>query len=173
MLQVSNPLFAGEVTDYLLRNRADFDNYDRHYGDSVYTVPYTEKALRAERDLYNRKEGVRYYIFLKGDHSKIIGNVSFSYLADKNRQPALGYKIDKDYRRNGYAYEACAMLLPLAVKDYGIDSIYADVLPDNTASEGLLKKLGFRFLMIAFSSHEVKGIMRDHKRYVFDPNLFG
>ncbi len=59
ILAVSRPEFAASVAGYLLRNRRDFEYYDRHYGDVTYTDLYQENALRVERDLYRNNEGVR------------------------------------------------------------------------------------------------------------------
>ena len=170
ILAVSRPEFAASVADYLLRNRKDFEYYDRHYGDVTYTDLYQENALRVERDLYRSKEGVRYYLFKKEDPDTVIGNVSFAYLRSNDHAPSLGYKVDKMCRRRGYAYEAVSFLLPLAVKHYGLAYLEADALPENTPSISLLKKLGFRYDGIMPNAHEINGIMRDHYRYIFDPN---
>ncbi|MCR5829646.1 MAG: GNAT family N-acetyltransferase [Lachnospiraceae bacterium] len=169
LLKVSRPEFAEPVADYLLRNRKDFEYYDRHYGDITYTALYQENALQAEWELYKKKEGVRYYIFKKEDPNTVIGNVSFAYLHDSNRDPSLGYKIDKMCRRRGYAYEATSFLLPLVLKYYKLPFLGADVLPENEASVSLLKKLGFKYSGIIPNAHEILGVMKDHCRFVFDP----
>ena len=168
-LVVSDPRLASAVSDYLLRNRTDFEYYDRHYGDITYTALYQESALKAERDLYQTQEGVRYYIFIKKDPDTVIGNISFAYLHDKEHEPSLGYKIDRSYRREGYAYEAASFLLPLVIKFCNLPYIAADALPENEASIGLLYKLGFKYAGIIPNAHEILGVMRDHYRYVFDP----
>jgi len=169
LLEVSRPEFAASVADYLLRNRKDFERYDRHYGDITYTTLYQQNALRVEQDLYRAKEGVRYYLFQKKDPNTVIGNISFAYLHDQNRGPSLGYKIDQLFRRRGYAYEAASFLLPLAIKYFKLPFIEADVLPENEASVALLKKLGFRYDGVIPNAHEILGVMKDHYRFVFDP----
>lgn len=168
-LAVSSPDLAAPVSDYLLRNRKEFEHYDRHYGDITYTALYQESALRAEHELYQKNEGVRYYIFKKEDPKTVIGNISFAYLNDKDHSPSLGYKIDGMCRRRGYAYEAASFLLPLAFEYYDLKYLEADALPENEASIGLLKKLGFRYDGIMPCAHEIEGVMRDHYRFVFDP----
>ncbi len=169
LLAVSNPGFASCVADYLLRNRRDFELYDRHYGDITYTEYYQENALRAEFDLYKTDAGVRYYIFKKESPDTVIGNISFAYLHDDNHVPSLGYKIDMMCRRCGYAYEAASFLMPLVIKNYNLSILEADALPENEASIALLKKLGFKYDGISPNTHEIQGVMRDHYRFVFDP----
>lgn len=169
LLVVSNPDLAGPVADYLTRNRQDFECYDRQYGDITYTALYQENALQVEKDLFESDAGVRYYLLKKEDPRTVIGNVSFAYLHSSERNPSLGYKIDKMYRRQGYAYEAVSFLMPLAIKYYNLPFLEADVLPENEASISLLEKLGFGFDGIKPDAHEIHGVMRDHYRYVFDP----
>ena len=169
LMAVSRPEFAAGVADYLLRNREEFEYYDRHYGDITYTSLYQENALKAEQELYETKAGVRYYLFKKEDPETVIGNISFAYLHSEERAPSLGYKIDKSCRRMGYAYEAASFLLPLAVKSFKLPVLEADALPENEASIALLKKLGFRYDGIIPNAHEILGVPRDHYRFVFDP----
>ena len=154
LMAVSRPEFAAGVADYLLRNREEFEYYDRHYGDITYTSLYQENALKAEQELYETKAGIRYYLFKKEDPETVIGNISFAYLHSEERAPSLGYKIDKCCRRMGYAYEAASFLLP-----------------ENEASIALLKKLGFRYDGISTTVHEIQGVPRDHYRFVFDPTV--
>ncbi|MCR5432435.1 MAG: GNAT family N-acetyltransferase [Lachnospiraceae bacterium] len=168
-LIVSTPRLADPVSAYLMRNRDDFEHYDRHYGDVIYTDTYQRNALQIELDLYKTDSGVRYYIFKKEDPGTVIGNVSFAYLHDKIHAPSLGYKIDRMCRRRGYAYEAVSFLLPLVMDYYMLPFIEADALPENEASIALLKKLGFKYDGIIPNAHEIMGVMRDHYRFVFDP----
>lgn len=166
VLMSSRPSFAEMVAAYLTKNRNDFEQYDKHYGDNVYTADYQRHALESEEELFLRDEGVRYYIFSKEKPGVVIGNVSFAYLNCTPRPCSIGYKIDRDYRQKGYAYEAASFLIPHAFFAYDIDQIEAEVLPDNTASLALIKKLGFEYKGINKNAHEIMGVKRDHLRFV-------
>lgn len=56
----------------------------------------------------------------------------------------LGYHIFQPWRRQGYACEACRLILEYAGREYS--AVYAVVDADNTASRKLLCKLGFEFM---------------------------
>lgn len=56
----------------------------------------------------------------------------------------LGYIIDQDHRRKGYAFEAIdAILKHVWALESPPEVVFADVDPENTASLQLLQKLGF------------------------------
>lgn len=55
----------------------------------------------------------------------------------------LGYHIFTPYRRQGYAEEACRMILDYAASEYE-SAVCADVERSNSASIALLEKLGFQ-----------------------------
>jgi [ribosomal protein S5]-alanine N-acetyltransferase len=57
----------------------------------------------------------------------------------------LGFALLPQFRAQGYAHEAAAGTLHYGRSTLGLDRILAITTPDNRASIGLLKKLGFRF----------------------------
>lgn len=170
VLMVSRPSFAEMVAGYLLRNREDFEKTGTQGADKIYTPDYQRFALEQEEDLFLRHEGVRYYIFHKEKPGIVIGNVSFAYINYPSRPCSIGYRMDKSFRRNGYAYEAASFLLPLIVHDFSLKGILAEILPENTASLALIKKLGFTFEGINKNAHEIMGVKRDHYKFMYYPN---
>ena len=76
----------------------------------------------------------------------IIGRCGLQPIADENSplgRIELGYLIDKDFRGNGYAYEACSAILAYAFEKLGIEEVSLRIDPGNEASAGLAGKLGF------------------------------
>ena len=132
---------APMVLDYLLRNRKDFDNYEPPKEDSFYTRERQEAVLDAEQTLFERGQGVRYYIFLASDPDTIVGNISLAHT--DGPVCILGYRIDMAYRRQGIASEALSFLIPCVFKESRVSMIEADIYPDNTISADLAIKLGF------------------------------
>lgn len=166
ILMVGESDLAPLVNDYLVRNRDDFELYERNYPDNYYTIQYQEMALEGEQKLLLRSAGVRFYMFLKDRPDFVIGNVSFSYLTeDFGHRCTLGYRVDRDYRNRGYAYEATSFLIREVSREYNLHRIEADILPENEASLALIKKLGFEYEGIARSAHEIGGKDRDHLRW--------
>jgi RimJ/RimL family protein N-acetyltransferase len=56
----------------------------------------------------------------------------------------IGYMIAPAHWRQGHAREAASALIDHGFGTLGLRRIFADVDPDNVASVGLLKRLGFR-----------------------------
>ena len=79
-------------------------------------------------------------IELKGSH-KMIGNI---YMGKRDFESLeLGYVLNKNYWRRGYAAESCTALLEQAFSN-GVHRIYAECDPRNQNSWRLLEALGFR-----------------------------
>lgn len=55
----------------------------------------------------------------------------------------IGFALLPEFCRNGYSYEAANATLELAKSRFALSRIVAITLPSNTASCGLLEKLGF------------------------------
>ena len=72
---------------------------------------------------------------------KVIGNL---YCADREHQAKeVGYIVNRDYRRQGYALEALRAYTDWTFRA-GVHRVYAECDPRNEASWGLLEKAGFR-----------------------------
>ena len=79
-------------------------------------------------------------IELKGSH-KMIGNI---YMGKRDFESLeLGYVLNKNYWRRGYAAESCKALIEQAFSN-GVHRIYAECDPRNQNSWRLLEALGFR-----------------------------
>lgn len=73
---------------------------------------------------------------------KLIGDI---YLKKESVAYWLGYTIHLAFARQGYAAEAVTAVIGW-VKEQGGTKIKAGVLPENTVSIKLLKKLGFSYI---------------------------
>ena len=86
-----------------------------------------------------------------GDHVcwaiTVDGTVALGWvilLPHRKNNLELGYILGRAQWRNGYAYEAISCALDYAFEQLGARRIMADTDPENTASVGLLSKLGFQ-----------------------------
>ncbi len=73
---------------------------------------------------------------------QVVGRAGLS-IREGYELPELGFVIDKEYQRKGYAYEVCQGILDYARKELFFDKIQALVHPENEASLRLLERLGF------------------------------
>ena len=58
----------------------------------------------------------------------------------------LGYWVAEEYQGNGYATQACKMLIKHAFEDLNIQRIFASYKKENLASKRVLEKLGFEYI---------------------------
>lgn len=72
-----------------------------------------------------------------------IGDACFKGLPENGR-PEIGYGLEPEYWGCGYASEAAAALCRWALSQPSVVSVEAETAPDNTASQRVLEKLGFR-----------------------------
>ena len=57
----------------------------------------------------------------------------------------LGYWVAEEFQGRGYATEACKILIERAFEELNVQRIFASYKNENTASKGLLEKLGFKY----------------------------
>lgn len=110
------------------------------------TVKESQEAFLAyKKFMYNFWE-MGFWVICDKNSGEILGRAGFE---PKNRDGAkeavieMGYMIRKQYRKMGYAYEACRLVLQEAHR-LGIKKVYCCLDRQNEASAGLAKKLGFR-----------------------------
>lgn len=82
------------------------------------------------------------WALIEKNTGEIIGRAGISQGTDSN-ELELGYVIAREYRRKGYALEACKKVLEYMKDEFEMESIFASVRQDNIASVNLLTKLGF------------------------------
>lgn len=71
---------------------------------------------------------------------KVIGNIYFGNRDFESKE--LGYIVNKNYQRKGYAREAITEIIKEAF-DSGVHRVYAECAPRNECSWKLLESLGF------------------------------
>lgn len=112
-------------------------------------LPY-EREVEKERayiaHMYRLYEFGMWLVFERRT-GELIGRAGLEWMKteDGQRTPRveLGYAVAPECRRMGYAYEVCRKILEYASGTLGIMDIYLRAAPDNAASLGLARKLGF------------------------------
>lgn len=124
-------------------------------GDAM-QIPEEPGDQAADRVFYEREKLAAYiqsqYRFLeyglwaveRKRDGKILGKAGLTN-CDGNGYFEFAYHIFKPWRRQGYAQEACRMVIDYVWEEYkeAAKGIYAVVEASNYASAGLLQKLGF------------------------------
>lgn len=142
-LRCWNPEDAHMVQPVVEANKAHLEPWMPWVAEEP--VPIEEKAatLRGFRAAFDRDED---YIFgmLSPDGERVLGGSGLhKRVGPKGIE--IGYWIDKDHLRQGLATEATAILTRVAMESLDVDRVELHIDPENRPSEGVAKKLGFRY----------------------------
>lgn len=74
--------------------------------------------------------------------------------------PELGYRLKKKFWGKGYATEGSLALLEKAFTDLNCDSVFAEAMKGNSASQNVMKKIGMKYAG-SFNHPECFGIGAD------------
>jgi RimJ/RimL family protein N-acetyltransferase len=72
-----------------------------------------------------------------------VGKAGYHGPPDERGMVEVGYSIDPQYRRQGYARAALRALVDRAAREPGVTTVWASVSPDNVASRDLVLSEGF------------------------------
>ena len=167
IMRVCGPSETRTVYKFYKRNLNDFARYEPIDLKAGKTLAYYKNILEIEKDMFLSQECYRYYLFEKENPFDIVGTLSFRDIcyAPYLRSARIGYKVDRDFRRRGYAREAIYTACQALFYEEKIHRIDATVLPDNEASIRLLEGLGFVREGLLRDSLLLGGKWRDHYLY--------
>lgn len=89
---------------------------------------------------------------LSRDGGQVIGRAGFT-MREGFSDPEIGFVIGAPWQRKGYAFEVCMAILSYGLTELGFHMVQAFTQPNNTASLGLLHKLGFQ----SVGFHQIDG----------------
>lgn len=167
LLRVLGEPDSRAVCDFYWRNKEYFEPFEPERLPGFYTPEFHRQSLAAERFQYEQRRYLRLYLFLKEKPELVIGSVCFDNIRFGSFQSCtLGYKMDKDFQRQGYMLEALIYSLKnIIFKEYGLHRVEALAVPENTASLHLLERLGFEKEGVSRDFARLCGVWRDHVRY--------
>ena len=87
---------------------------------------------------------------------RVIGTIGFHGAPDPHRRLEIGYRIEPEYRRQGYTSEAVRAMFDWAATEHGVHRFIASVRPDNEASLGLVR--GFGFVQTGTQMDDIDGL---------------
>ncbi len=121
-------------------------------------VDWSNKAIRLERAWP--------FLIFTADEGSLAGAVTLDNVRRGPAQSAtVGYWISVNHARRGYMREALAEVRRFAFDDLALGRLEAGCLPENTASRGLLEKVGFKYEGVAQAYLQIDGRWRDHVLY--------
>lgn len=102
-----------------------------------------KRAITRYQNLQNTRNHSVYAVVLK-DTGEVIGGCGFN-TTEKDDEVELIYHFSKDHWGRGYATEAGKACIDYISANPKFQTVSASVYPENTDSEKVLKKLGFKY----------------------------
>lgn len=90
-----------------------------------------------------RSDGWGNYVLLSSDAERIVGHAGFKGPPGDDGMVEIGYEVAPGFRRMGMARAAAAALVSWAFYDPRVLGVQAHTLVRDTASSGVLQRLGF------------------------------
>jgi len=140
--------------------------------EAGFTKGETRKWLNRQLTRYH-KDGYGYFAVIMKGSGKLIGQAGF-IKSEINGESVveIGYIFDNSVWGQGYAFEAARVCVELAFAQYGLDKLFAEIRPENTASVRLAKRLGMEKTGEYIKTHQGKEMPHDiyvlHKGAAFD-----
>lgn len=138
--------------------------------------PHSRADWRARisiwRDLRHSRRGHVFHLWHKNSDD-LLGAVSFTNVQFSPISTArVGYWLGTGHTGNGYMSEAVIAGCDWAFRDWQLARIEAATLPENLASQAVLKRAGFEKEGFARSYLQICGKRRDHVLYAkLNPRL--
>ena len=136
----------GELTKYLLWSPHSTVNYTREY------LSYVEKRYKLG-DFYD-------WAVVEKESGRMIGTCGFTSLDLSNRRGEIGYVLNPDFHRRGYAPEAARAVIKFGFDRLELNRIEARFMEGNKPSLRVAEKLGMTFEGYHRDSMLVKGSYR-------------
>lgn len=166
IIKILDEFHAQEVLDFYKKNEKIFGKYDGTKPNNYYSKRYQEEVLRMEYRSAIQGQGVRFYVYLKENHSPVIGTVSLQNILPLPYESGIiGYRFDADYHGKGYGTEAVGKLVQIGFRDLHLKRISAYVQSDNRPSIRLLERVGFEHEGIARSFARIGRVRKDHEQW--------
>lgn len=155
---ILRPMRVDDVQDmYDYAKRSDLTKYllwSAHQSQA-----YTKEYLKYVVKRY--KAGAFYdWAVVEKSSGRMIGTCGFTSIDIEHRRAEIGYVINPDFQRNGYAPEAARIVLEYGFSVLELHRIEARFMKDNEASLKVMRAVGMSFEGYLRDSMLVKGEYR-------------
>ena len=119
------------------------------YDGSAFTWEKTVKRLEESLNHWE-KHGFGFFAVIEKITKKTVGYCVLRYFNDDhpnlNGKIEIGYTLDEPFWGKGYATEAVNACIKLGFDQHHFDRILATILPENIASQKVVKKAGMIYI---------------------------
>ena len=132
--------------------------------DALTRAAYRRRLARYTED-WTRDQGYSFFMLRREDDA-LLGGITLANVRRGVAQSCtFGYWIGKPFARLGYMTEAVHGACGFAFDHLRLHRVEAATLPHNTASQGVLRKSGFREEGLARSYLKIDGKWQDHRLF--------
>ncbi len=124
------------------------------------SLAQTKEFINYQISRYRKKECMFFAVEEKAS-GRVVGTCSYVSMDDDYKIAEIGYSVLSDFWNQGFATEIADALMGYAFNRIGVQRVFARVLPQNTASQRVLLKLGFQFEGTARKGYYFNGRVND------------
>lgn len=130
----------------------DLEDFFEVFSDPVTVEYFAQEPLKTRKEaqalldekLQANQHDTKYYLAIcLADSGKMIGQFTLFNLSERNRRAEVGYILNRNFWRQGYASEALAAMIEHCFNKTNLARLEADADPENEGSLKLLERHGF------------------------------
>lgn len=129
--------------------------------DHLAARAFRQRVRWAQREI-TAGRAYPFLIFRRSDDELVGGLVLENVRRGAAMSGALGYWLGQQHIGRGYMTEALQAVITFAFDDLDLSRLEAACLPENEASQALLRRCGFHHERLAQKYLEIAGVWRDH-----------
>ena len=148
---------AREVFDLIDKERERFEPW-MEWIHSFHTVEHELEFIRTRLAQYAVGSNVQFFVWHNG---RIAGSTGTVVIDRENEAAEIGYMVFREFEGTGLAYRSVMALITHLVEVEGIHRIVAKVMPANTRSNDLVRRLGFTYEGIQREAYKLQGGYED------------
>ena len=149
------------------RDAEDLYELCRRPETSQFSLWNPHESLSETKDFINyqisryRKKECMFFVVEEKASGRVIGTCSYVSMDADYKVAEIGYSVLSDLWNKGFATEIADALMGYAFNRIGVQRVFARVLPQNTASQRVLLKLGFELEGTAKKGYYFNGRIDD------------
>ena len=149
------------IAQFLTINRERFQPYSPTRSDNYFTASHWRAACRRSKTEW--RDGTAYRFCILHRNEEVIGKIDIDPVTrGAFESGSIGYLLDRRHEGQSVMRRALEEVLGMAFNEFGLNRIQAAIMPENTRSQALVNRLGFRKIGLAERYLKLDGDWRDH-----------
>lgn len=155
---------AENLLTLINKNREFWSRFEPSRGSDYYTLSRQQRCI--EGNIIDAINGKAYNWGVFTHDHELVGDISlYGIKHDPYLTGSIGYSIDQNHVRKGFATEAVTLAVNFAFAQLQLHRIEAFVDPTNIGSIKVLEKVGFYQEGLARKNLKINGVWKDHYLY--------